>query len=177
MKEIDIAQKAKEFATLKHQGQKRKNGDPYISHPIMVAKLLNDYKVSHNIEMLTAAAYLHDTLEDTDATHYELVDNFGCEIASMVMELTTNEDMKKAIGKEKYLAYKLKHMTKWALVIKLCDRLANVSDLQDANQEFRERYIKETNYIIEYISENRELTQTHKNIIAEINNTIAKIKR
>lgn len=165
---MNISEIAKNFATQKHNGQTRKNGDPYIVHPISVASLLEKYKKSHNINRLIAAAYLHDTLEDTNTSYYELVDVFGYDIASLVMELTTDEKMNKEIGKNKYLAYKLNSMTKWALAIKLCDRLDNISDLQIMNEDFKKRYLEETIFIIDYICENRYLTNTHRKIIKDI---------
>lgn len=173
-KNNDIINKALEFATKKHKGQMRKGAEKkeYITHPINVANLVKKYKVSHHIDSLIAAAYLHDTLEDTNTTYYELVENFGVEVASLVSELTTNRDMKKEIGKEKYLAYKLKEMTNWALVIKLCDRLDNVSDLYGVDSKFRTRYINETIFILTYVVNNRNLTQTHLNIIKDINSIV-----
>lgn len=173
-KNNDIINKALEFATKKHKGQMRKGAEKkeYITHPINVANLVKKYKASHHIDSLIAAAYLHDTLEDTNTTYYELVENFGIEVASLVSELTTNRDMKKEIGKEKYLAYKLKEMTNWALVIKLCDRLDNVSGLYDVDSEFRTRYINETIFILNYVVNNRNLTQTHLNIIKDINSIV-----
>lgn len=165
---MDIIYFAKLFATEKHSGQTRRNGDEYITHPIAVGDLVNKYKESHNIKRLVAAAYLHDVLEDTDATYYDLVEIFGYDIASLVMEVTSNDEMKKAFGKDKYLAYKLNHMTSWALVIKLCDRLHNVSDLNLADERFRNNYISETKFIIDYIEKNRKITSTHKKIIRDI---------
>lgn len=173
-KQFSITDKALEFAKEKHKGQMRKGKieKEYINHPINVAKLVKKYKNSHNIDTLVAAAYLHDTLEDTDTTYYELVETFGVEVASLVSELTTNKDMKKAIGKEKYLAYKLKSMTSWALVIKLCDRLDNISDLFSVDDEFRNRYINETMFILEYVMDNRKLSQTHINIMKDITSVV-----
>lgn len=164
-----ISQMARKYATIKHKGQKRKTGEDYIVHPIAVAELLLKFKQSKNIDRLLAAAYLHDILEDTDTTYYELVEIFGYDIASIVMELTTDEDMKKAIGKSQYLAYKLKNMTSWALAIKLCDRLNNVSDLETADEAFRNKYINETIFILDYIVQNRKLSSTHLEIIKAIN--------
>jgi Guanosine polyphosphate pyrophosphohydrolases/synthetases len=173
---MNISEIAKMFATDKHKMQHRKNGSPYITHPISVANLLLKYKKSHNINRLLAAAYLHDTLEDTDTSYYELVDVFGYDIAGIVMELTTNEDMKNDIGKNKYLAYKLNSMTKWALAIKLCDRLDNVSDLETMDESFRKRYMEETAFIIDYICEHRELSNTHREIIKDIAGILKTIK-
>jgi (p)ppGpp synthase/HD superfamily hydrolase len=168
----NISTKALNFATLKHHGQIRKTGEEYITHPVRVSKLVQHFKSSKNIEELDAASTLHDTLEDTNTTYYELVKIFGYLVANLVLELTTNEDMKNEIGKKKYLAYKLKSMTSWALVIKLCDRLDNVSDLDIMCEEFRTKYIEETLYIISYITNNKKLSNTHIRIINEILKTI-----
>ncbi len=169
---INISIIAKKYATEKHKSQKRKNGDDYIIHPVAVAKLVKKYKNSHNIDNLVAAAYLHDVLEDTNASYYELVEVFGCDIANLVKEVTTNKKVKNILGKDKYLACKLKYMTDWALVIKLCDRLHNVLGLNLCDKKFKERYIKETFFIINYLVKNRELSDTHKRIIEDILNQL-----
>ena len=156
---------ALDFATRKHKGQYRKDGTEYISHPTRVANYVFQFKKSSNIETLITSAYLHDTLEDTDTTFYEITENFGPQVASLVLELTTDNDMKNEIGKTKYLSIKMKNMSSWALVIKLCDRLDNVSDLKNADSTFRKRYAKETFDIIEYLLNNRKLSPTHIEII------------
>lgn len=66
----------------------------------------------------------------------------------------------------------MKNMTNWALNIKLCDRLNNVMDLENATTTFQEKYTIETIDIISYLLENRKLTQTQKDIICLINNEI-----
>lgn len=167
-----VDKKALSFAIIKHQNQLRKNGEKYIMHPISVVANVKKYKKSHNIYNLIAAAYLHDTLEDTDTTYYELVTYFGYNVASLVLELTNDKDIKNELGKTKYLCFKLKNMTSWALTIKLCDRLDNVKDLNQIDSFFKERYIKETNIVINYLIDNRKLSHTQLNIINEINNFI-----
>lgn len=178
MSEIVIGEtnldRAIEYATIMHEGQIRFGGVPYINHPKRVAEYVRKYKQSNNIEMLMICAYLHDTLEDTEATYYDLVNIFGPQVASIVLELTTDEDLKKEIGKERYLEIKMKNMSSWALVIKLCDRLDNISDLSNASIKFRKKYTKETLQIIYYLLENRELSYTQlsitKQIIITLNN-------
>ena len=167
-------EKALEFATQAHKGQLRKGGQPYIVHPIRVAENVKRFKESSDLDMLIAAAYLHDTIEDTNITYYDIVKEFGPGIASIVLELTTDEDMKNELGKKRYLQIKLKNMSSWALVIKLCDRLDNVIDLKNCNTEFRNKYIDETNDILDYLEKNRELSKTHKTIINEIKNELKK---
>lgn len=174
MNYINIAIIAKKYATEKHKDQKRKDGEDYITHPIAVAKLVKKYKRSHNIDNLIAAAYLHDVLEDTDTSYNELVKVFGRSIANLVKEVTTNKEIKNILGKDKYLACKLKYMTNWALVIKLCDRLHNVLGLNLCDKKFKKRYIKETLFIINYITKSRELSDTHKKIIDDILNQLKK---
>lgn len=165
-----IDETALKFANEKHKDQFRKGKDhkEYITHPINVANLVKKYKNSHKINTLIAAAYLHDTLEDTDTTFYELNKKFGIEVASLVREVSTDKDLKNEIGKAKYLAIKMKNMSNWALVIKLCDRLDNISDLYNVDEEFRKKYINETIYIINFIMNNRKLTNTHILIIKDI---------
>ena len=159
---------ALEYATLMHKGQTRHDGSDYIKHPIRVANYVAKFKKSKQLDTLIMCAYLHDTLEETKATYYDLIDKFGIQVASIVLELTTNEDLKNEIGKETYLKYKMKNMSSWALVIKLCDRLDNITDSKNSNKEFRDKYKKETETIINYLLNNRKLSKTHLTIIKEI---------
>ena len=78
--------KAAKFAFAKHDGQLRKyTNEPYIVHPNAVARAVAN---AGGDTATIAAAYLHDTLEDTATTYDELVENFGTEIADLVVELT-----------------------------------------------------------------------------------------
>lgn len=165
-------QKALEFATKAHEGQFRNDKKtPYIEHPKRVANLVKLYKKSHRINELIAAALLHDTLEDTNTGIVELVENFGETIALIVIQLTNDEKKKETLGKTKYLSAKLsdpRQVSSWALIIKLADRLDNISDLHLQSKEFRSRYTKETIEIINAIGNNRQLTITHRKLISAI---------
>lgn len=172
--ERDMASEALDYATMMHDGQYRKDGTDYINHPIRVANYVSEFKSSSNMDVLLASAYLHDTLEDTKATYYDIVNKFGPQIAGLVLELTTDEDIKKCLGKTKYLEIKMKNMSSWALLIKLCDRLDNVSDLMTSSESFRNRYARETIDILNYLLSNRELSDTHINIIKSILSTLDK---
>lgn len=161
-------EEAIEYAKTMHKGQFRHDGSPYVNHPIRVANYVCKFKRSKELDTLAICAYLHDTLEDTDATYCDIIDKFGIEVASIVLQLTTEKDIKNEIGKEKYLRYRMKNMSSWALVIKLCDRLDNVVDLKNSSEEFRKKYISETIGIIDFIVNNRKLSNTHRNIIEQI---------
>lgn len=168
------------FATEKHKGQIRKGKNPkeYITHPINVAKLIEKYKGnSSNIDELITAAYLHDTIEDTDATYYELLENFGPLPASIVMEVTSNKEMQNLIGKNVYLSLKMLSMTNYALTLKLCDRLDNIMGLDDVDYEFRQEYINETIYIVDKLFKKRKLNKTQLKIIADILFNIIKLRK
>ena len=167
--EIDLKQ-VLAFAYKKHNGQVRDDGAPYITHPIRVARLVSKYKKSKNYKLLMSASLLHDTLEDTYTSIKELYDFFGedSQVPSLVVELTTAKYVPKLIGKAEYLAYKMEHMTSYALVIKLCDRLDNLSDMAGCTPEKQKRTLSDTRFIIDYLKAHRELTKTHQKIIEEI---------
>jgi len=162
-----MIEKAKKVAEEAHKGKVRKfSGEPYIVHPLSVANIVENHKGSHRIKELVTAAILHDTLEDTHLTEKELEEMFSELTVSLVKELTTDEEERNRLGKNVYLAKKMINMSGWALVIKLADRLDNL-DPKDPI-EFRKRYSEDTRYILKELEEKRELTKTHKILIAKI---------
>jgi (p)ppGpp synthase/HD superfamily hydrolase len=178
---MNMVSQAKEFATLKHSGQFRKfSGEAYVEHPKRVAQTILRYKNSKELDKLMAAALLHDTIEDTETSLDEVKTLFGDLVASLVEELTSDKELK-VENKAEYLAQKMSGMTSWALVIKLADRLDNVSDLRHVNKSFRIKYIKETKYIISQLIMNREyLSATHLQLVNDILkevNGVAKIDK
>lgn len=159
-----------QYATDAHAGQTRSGGEPYIGHPVRVAQIVQQYKQSHNIDSLIAAAYLHDTIEDTDTTHEALHDLFGGLVASLVLELTSDLEQIEKVGKKEYLAKKMAHdMSSYGLVIKLADRLDNVKDIATAKSPaWRARYKAETLHIMDYLEQNRVLSGTHQKLVGLI---------
>lgn len=172
LKDNEKVQSALGYATKMHKGQYRHDGTEYIAHPIRVANYVKKYKTSHHLEDLYVAALLHDVIEDSKATYYDIINLFGIQVASLVLELTNDEDLLKELGKTKYLKLKMKNMSNWALTIKLCDRLDNTCDLVCSNKKFRNQYLKDTLEIINYILDNRKLTKTHLTIIKDIINKV-----
>lgn len=174
---VEGKEEALKYATQAHQGQTRSGGAPYISHPVRVANIVEKYKRSHNIDALIQAAYLHDTIEDTDTTHEALHDLFGGLVASLVLELTSDLEEIKKVGKKDYLAKKMAHeLSSWALVIKLADRLDNVSDIATAKDDkWRAKYKAETEHIMDYLEKNRVLSGTHRKLINLIREKISEI--
>jgi (p)ppGpp synthase/HD superfamily hydrolase len=163
-----LVRKARDFAEKKHQGQTRRDGTPYFVHPTRVADNVKKYKQSEELPSLIAAAFMHDTIEDGNATVLEIKELFGDLVADLVHELTSDEEEKSKLGKKNYLIQKTLGMSNYALYIKLCDRLDNLRDMKTQNKEFRERYIDETSAIINSLIANRKLTNSQKKLINQI---------
>jgi len=159
-------------ATKAHKGQFRKSGGEYIVHPKEVARFVKQFKKSNNLSTMIQAAYLHDTLEDTDTTYQDLVKQFGALVADMVQELTTDKAASDAIGKGEYIANKMAKMSSWALVVKLADRLANVQDIDTRPADFQKKYAAQTVLAINRLRKDRYLSQTHNKIISAIEKKI-----
>ncbi len=132
-KEAEIIDKAFEIANRHHNGQKRSSGEPYIIHPVAVAKIVFDYGMDYQS---VAAAMLHDTVEDTALTLEEVKKEFGAEIAALVDGLTKLGKVPLDIkDKEEQQAENVRKMLLAmsedirVIIIKLADRLHNVRTL------------------------------------------------
>ena len=120
-----IVERAYQVAEKAHQGQTRKSGDPYITHPVAVAQLLADLGIG---PAGLAAALLHDTVEDTDYSLEQLKLDFGDEIAMLVDGVTKLDKVKFGENAQAETVRKMVvAMSKdiRVLVIKLADRLHN----------------------------------------------------
>ena len=159
-----------------HDGQFRKfNGQEYAWHPAAVAKIVRNVKSSKNKDKICIAALLHDTVEDCDVTLDDIRVQFGEMVSSIVYELTSDDDKVKEMGKANYLLNKMLRMTSYALVIKLADRLHNCSDLANGSQKFRDKYVKETRFILDGLN-SRYLSDTHKKLMKMIDEEISKFE-
>ena len=166
------------FAMEKHENQYRKDGTPYISHPIIGVELIEEFFPDHPLlDELKIAGYLHDTVEDTDTTIDEIRKYFGDYVAHLVSGLTNDKQLVEKYGKTDYLCYKLVNMDENTLNIKLCDRLANILDLSSAPIIFEDKYELQTMIIMNYILNNREITETQRKIINEINMRINDLRK
>jgi RelA/SpoT family (p)ppGpp synthetase len=129
-----------------HGEQKRASGDPYFSHPLQVAAILTDLKLD---DATIAAALLHDTIEDTDATRAEIDRLFGHEIGHLVEGLTKLKKLD-LVSKEAKQAENLRKLLLAiaddvrVLLIKLADRLHNMRTLEYRPPEARRITAEET---------------------------------
>jgi len=155
--------KAIKYADRRHKGQTRHgSGLPYVTHPIAVSYLLAKYKVSRHLEELLAACILHDVLEDTDTTFVKLAKEFTPLVASLVGELTNDKDEMARVGKLAYQTKKMLGMSNWGLVIKLVDRIHNISDRP------KPRMVEDTKVLMKTLREGRTLTGTQLRIVTDI---------
>ncbi len=128
-------EKAIEFMKQKHGNQKRKQGTPYYTHPLAVAKLLKDkgFPIEYQI-----AGLFHDLLEDTDASFDEitLLSNEDVLEAVRLVTKTDGYVMSEYVGNIK--------QNDMARMVKLADRIHNLSESPNASRAFQAKYIKET---------------------------------
>lgn len=132
-------QKAIEFAREKHKGQLDDSGKDYFeAHCCQVAEIIK--LVSPDDIELIEAAYLHDTLEDTDATCSELVELFGQRVAGLVSEVT-HEGKKDNIG-----LYFPRLKSKDGILLKFADRLSNLSRMDCWSLSRQQHYLLKSKF-------------------------------
>lgn len=142
------------FSIQAHEGQKRKSGEAYVIHPLLVATVTSFF--SDNEDMVISAL-LHDVVEDTEHTIEEVEERFGKEVAHLVEGLTkidqirsdalissnSNEKLaKSALSFRKMLMSSIQDIR--VLVIKLCDRLHNILTLDALPSDKQKRIAEET---------------------------------
>lgn len=120
--------KAYHFSAQKHTQQRRKDKDssPYINHPIEVANILTEAEITDTDTLI--AGILHDTIEDTKTTYEEIVENFGENVAKIVMECSDDKKLDKVERKRLQISH-ADHISNNAKLIKLADKFSNCHDL------------------------------------------------
>ena len=149
----DLVRRAREFATSAHKriGHRRKySQQPYDAHLKAVANLVA--AVTDDQQMI-AAAWLHDTVEDTPATHHDIEDAFGPEVARLVWELTDisrpgdgNRAVRKAMDRDH-----LAQASDRAQTIKLADLIDNARDICYHDERFARTYLREMASLLEVL--------------------------
>ncbi len=142
----ELIRRAYDYAEKKHFGQKRISGDDYILHPLNVALILTE--ISADAPCM-AAALMHDTIEDSDATKEEIEELFGSEIALLVDGVTKINKINFSTDTEASAAYQRKILVGLSedvrvIIIKLADRLHNMRTLHVLSEEKQKRKAKET---------------------------------
>ncbi len=144
--DVALVERAFAFSELAHQGQFRKSGEPYITHPLAVASILSEWRLD---AQGLAAALLHDVMEDTKVTKTEIETSFGKPVADMVdgvskldqIEFQSREDAQAENFRKMLLAMA---QDVRVILIKLADRLHNMRTLDAMAPTHRKRIARET---------------------------------
>jgi GTP diphosphokinase / guanosine-3',5'-bis(diphosphate) 3'-diphosphatase len=142
--DLRMVERAFETAERFHEGQKRRSGDPFITHPLAVATILAELGMT---PPTLCAALLHDTVEDTTYTLHQLRQDFGEEVAHLVDGVTKLDKVKYGAAAQAETVRKM--VVAMArdirvLVIKLADRLHNMRTLRYVSATSAERTARET---------------------------------
>src|SRR5258706_117499 len=144
--DLPMVRRAYQFAAQAHEGQTRKSGDPYVTHPLAVARIIAELKLDVSS---VCAGLLHDCVEDTSATVEQLGDTFGKEIAYLVDGVTKLGKLPYSAREEPQAENFRKMLLAMArdirvILVKLCDRLDNMRSLHHLPPEKQERIAAET---------------------------------
>ncbi len=143
--DLDLIRRAYVFSARAHQGQVRKSGEPYLTHPLEVSGLLADMGLD---EYAICAGILHDTVEDTDATTEQIADQFGQQVADIVDGVTklnipfNTQFEKQAENFRRMLVAMAKDIR--VILVKLADRLHNMRTLEHMRRDKQEVIAQET---------------------------------
>jgi len=153
-----VVERARDFAREMHGEQVRRyTGEPYWHHLERVAQIVEAHGASPEV---VAAAWLHDTLEDTDATFAELWGRFGGRVAALVAQLTdvftplAYPHMNRAARKAAE-AQRLQHLSEDARLIKLADITDNAADIEkNGDDAFASLWLEEKKAMLRWVGGN-----------------------
>jgi GTP pyrophosphokinase len=147
--DVQLVQRCYEFAAERHAGQRRRSGEPYVVHPLGVARTIADLRLD---VASVCAGLLHDCVEDTSATAEDIGRLFGTEIQFLVDGVTklgqipwTTREERQAENFRKMLLAMARDIR--VILIKLADRVDNMRTLQHMPREKQERIARETREI------------------------------
>src|SRR5689334_19875954 len=144
--DFDLIRRAYDFSSNVHRGQKRRSGEPYLTHSMAVAGVIADLKL--DVPSIVGGL-LHDTVEDTLTTIDEIKNLFGPEVAGLVDGVTklsqvnfTSQEQKQAENFRKMIVAMAKDIR--VILIKLADRTHNMRTLDHMKEEKQQRIAQET---------------------------------
>ena len=143
---IDLVRRAYYYAEQAHEGQKRRSGEPYVTHPLEVAQILSEIRMDHQSLM---AAMLHDVIEDTEVPKSALQAQFGEEVTEIVdgvSKLTQiHFESKEQAQAENFqkMALAMSRDIR-VILVKLADRMHNMRTLGALRPDKRRRIARET---------------------------------
>jgi (p)ppGpp synthase/HD superfamily hydrolase len=139
--DFGLINKAIYFAKKYHDGQLRKSGEPFYSHPLEVAYMISDYNLKTDV---IAASILHDVVEDTEVTINMILETFGQRVAEMVNRLTRDRPDGTKLSVKEIIRMAYKNGDKEVLLIKIFDRLHNLQNIHFLTADKQIKVAKET---------------------------------
>lgn len=139
--DFNLINKAIYFAKKYHDGQLRKSGEPFYTHPLEVAYMISDYNLKTDV---ITASILHDIIEDTEVTVRMIQNTFGQRIAEMVDRLTRDRPDGSKLSVGEILNNSYQEKDREVLLIKLFDRLHNMQTLGVKSPEKIKKIADET---------------------------------
>ena len=144
--QIAEVRRAHEFGARMHKGQNRETGEPYIYHPLAVARILAEMRLDATTLI---AAILHDVIEDTEVRKEEIAQQFGGEVAALVDGVSKFQKIEGMTGAERRAESVRKLLLAMAqdlrvILVKLADRLHNMRTLEGTEPSKRRRVARET---------------------------------
>jgi len=142
----DLIRRAYAYGMKMHEGQTRKSGEPYFTHPVAVAAILTEQRLD---DATIVTALLHDTIEDTRSTYADLVAQFGEEVAELVDGVTkltnlqlSNTESQQAENFRKLFMAMSRDLR--VILVKLADRLHNMRTIKSMKPEKQAQKARET---------------------------------
>jgi GTP pyrophosphokinase/guanosine-3',5'-bis(diphosphate) 3'-pyrophosphohydrolase len=142
----DLIRKAYAYGMKMHEGQMRKSGEPYFTHPVAVAAILTEQRLD---DATIVTALLHDTIEDTRSTYAEIAQMFGEEVAELVDGVTkltnlqlSNTESQQAENFRKLFMAMSRDLR--VILVKLGDRLHNMRTIRSMKPEKQAQKARET---------------------------------
>lgn len=164
--DVRLLEKAIVYADAAHSGQRRKNGEPYITHPIAAATICTSWKLDVQALM---AALMHDTMEDCGITKEDIARELGAPIAEMVDGLTKLDKLGQYSREENQAESFRKMLLAMSrdvrvILVKLADRLHNMRTMADMPRSKWGRISKETLEVFAPIAYRLGLAQVHREL-------------
>ncbi|MBL9073798.1 bifunctional (p)ppGpp synthetase/guanosine-3',5'-bis(diphosphate) 3'-pyrophosphohydrolase [Tabrizicola sp.] len=142
----DLIRRAYAYGMKMHEGQMRKSGEPYFTHPVAVAAILTEQRLD---DATIVTALLHDTIEDTRSTYADLTEMFGEEVAELVDGVTkltnlqlSNTESQQAENFRKLFMAMSRDLR--VILVKLADRLHNMRTIRSMSPEKQAQKARET---------------------------------
>ncbi|WP_374643294.1 bifunctional (p)ppGpp synthetase/guanosine-3',5'-bis(diphosphate) 3'-pyrophosphohydrolase [Tabrizicola sp.] len=142
----DLIRRAYVYGLKMHEGQVRKSGEPYFTHPVAVAAILTEQRLD---DATIVTALLHDTIEDTRSTYAEVAELFGAEVAELVDGVTKLTNLQlSSTGSQQAENFRKLFMAMSrdlrVILVKLADRLHNMRTIKSMKPEKQAQKARET---------------------------------